>query len=49
MVDFVNWLRENNFKGYLGEWAGGANQVCYEAITNMLNYLQENDDVMIGW
>ncbi|GAA5879236.1 hypothetical protein JCM1840_007622 [Sporobolomyces johnsonii] len=46
---FTAWLKENGKKGFLGEFAGGANSVCKEAIDGMLAYLEENKSVWMGW
>ncbi|GAA5892471.1 hypothetical protein JCM5296_003605 [Sporobolomyces johnsonii] len=46
---FTAWLKENGKKGFLGEFAGGANSVCKEAIDGMLTYLEENKSVWMGW
>jgi endoglucanase len=43
------WLRTNQFRGFLGEFNGGANDGCYRAIDNLLTYLGENSDVWLGW
>ncbi|PLB46446.1 putative endoglucanase [Aspergillus steynii IBT 23096] len=42
------WLKENNKKGFLGEFAGGANSVCQTAVQGMLSYLGQNSDVWLG-
>lgn len=44
----TQWLAANGKVGLLGEFAGGANAVCQEAITGMLDYMQENSDVWLG-
>ncbi|RJE23951.1 fCBD [Aspergillus sclerotialis] len=44
----TQWLKDNNKKGFLGEFAGGANDVCKSAIQGMLNYMEENSDVWYG-
>jgi endoglucanase len=56
LVDFTNWLHANNKRGFLGEFAvpnsrigSNANQIGDEAIDNMLDYIEENDDVWLGW
>jgi len=49
LISFTNWAKQHNFKAILGEWAGGANDVCYTAITDMLNYIDKNTDVYVGW
>jgi endoglucanase len=43
------WLRSNNRKGYLGEFAGGNNTACRNAIESALNHLSTNSDVWMGW
>lgn len=42
------WLREYGKLGFLGEYAGGANSVCEEAIVGMLNHMEANSDVWLG-
>ncbi|KAF2229636.1 glycoside hydrolase family 5 protein [Viridothelium virens] len=42
------WLRANNKVGFLGEFAGGINSLCEEAITDGLNYMRSNADVWKG-
>ncbi|WYZ39864.1 hypothetical protein EsH8_IV_000205 [Colletotrichum jinshuiense] len=44
----TEWLRSNKKVGVLGEFAGGANAQCKEAVTGLLDYLQENSDVWLG-
>lgn len=46
---FVGWLREHGKRGFVGEFAGGRNQRCYDAIANMVEYMEESDDVLDGW
>lgn len=49
LVAFTNWLRQHGKKGFLGEFAGGRNETCYAALDTMLDYLDANDDVWLGW
>ena len=49
LADFTNWARENKFKGFLGEFAGGNNSTCRAATENMLDFVEANKDVWIGW
>ncbi len=53
LVDVTNWLRTNNKKAFLGEFAVGNSTIGAgsgdEAIANMLTYMQANDDVWLGW
>uniref|UniRef100_UPI003CC92267 cellulase n=2 Tax=Thermoascus aurantiacus ATCC 26904 TaxID=1133049 RepID=UPI003CC92267 len=44
----TQWLRANGKKGIIGEFAGGANDVCETAITGMLDYMAQNTDVWTG-
>ncbi|KAL1853567.1 hypothetical protein Daus18300_011771 [Diaporthe australafricana] len=45
----TQWLKQNNKKGILGETAGGANSQCIQALTGMLQYMEDNSDVWNGW
>ena len=45
----TQWLRERGKRGFLGEFAGGANEDCRTAVTNALGYLANNADVWLGW
>ncbi len=56
LTDFTNWLHANNRKAFLGEFAvansrigSGTTQIGDEAIHNMLDYMQANEDVWLGW
>lgn len=56
LVNFTNWLKENDLRGFLGEFAVGdstigdsPSQIGDEAVENMLNYIEANDDVWLGW
>ena len=54
--DFTFWLRANNKRGFLGEFAVATNtigsaptQIGDEALTNMLSHIAANADVWEGW
>jgi endoglucanase len=49
LSDFTSWLKANNFKGFLGEFAGGNNTDCKAAVTDALTYMRSNSSVWIGW
>ncbi len=56
LTSFTNWLKQHNLKGFLGEFAvansrigDGQDDVGDEVIENMLNYIEENSNVWIGW
>ena len=44
----TQWLRDNGKIGFLGEYAGGSNDVCKAAVKGLLDHLQENSDVWMG-
>lgn len=44
----TTWLKQNHKQAILGEFAGGDNQVCQEAVTGMLSHMAENSDVWKG-
>lgn len=41
LTSFTNWLKSNNKKAFLGEFAGGNNQVCRTAVTGAERLLPE--------
>lgn len=47
--DFTSWLRQNNQRGFLGEFGSGRNDTCFAALDNMLSYVDNNLDVWLGW
>ncbi len=49
LTNFTNWLRTNSKRGFLGEFAGANNDICNQAVSNMLNYVVANSDVWLGW
>ncbi|KAK4171815.1 glycoside hydrolase superfamily [Triangularia setosa] len=48
VVGATAWLRANNKKGILGEFAGGPNDVCKQAVRGLLDHLKANSDVWQG-
>jgi endoglucanase len=46
---WINWLRANGKKGFLGEFAGANNPTCTTAIQNLLTYAMQQTDVLEGW
>ncbi|PGH13900.1 hypothetical protein AJ80_06169 [Polytolypa hystricis UAMH7299] len=44
----TQWLKDNGKVGILGEFAGGNNDVCKQAVVGMVDYLVENSDVWLG-
>jgi endoglucanase len=47
--DATDWLRQNGKVGVLGEFAGGSNDVCKQAVQGMLGTMQNSTDVWMGW
>jgi endoglucanase len=49
LAQFTRWLRENGARGFLGEFASGADPVSLAALEDLLEHLHENQDVWLGW
>ncbi|KAF2839743.1 glycoside hydrolase family 5 protein [Patellaria atrata CBS 101060] len=48
IVRATEWLKQNGKLGLIGEFAGGNNQQCKNAVKGMLNYMTANSDVWMG-
>ncbi len=49
LTGVTNWLRQNNKKGFLGEFGAGSDPTCLAALEAMLKYMDDNRDVWVGW
>lgn len=49
LADFTLWLRENGARGFLGEFAASGDPLPLTALDIMLDHIDANDDVWIGW
>jgi endoglucanase len=49
LAGFTDWLRANGKRGFLGEFGGGAGPDCKAGITSVLDHLENNADVWMGW
>lgn len=49
LAEFTAWLKQHNKRGFLGEFAGGTSNLCLASIDNMLDYIDSNRDVWLGW
>jgi len=49
MSAVVSWARQNGKKVWVGEVAGPNTLTCKSAVTDLLNYLSSNSDVVTGW
>ncbi|KAG6847477.1 hypothetical protein H0H93_007872, partial [Arthromyces matolae] len=47
IADATNWLKANNFKGFLGEIGAGSNSVCISAVQSALCAMQQSGGVWI--
>ncbi len=46
----VDWARANNIKLFLGEFGADKNNpLAQQAVINLLDYLNDNSDVVLGW
>ena len=46
---YTDWLRDQGARALLGEFAGGPNATCDAAVDGLLDHLEANDDVWLGW
>ncbi|QHG85640.1 glycoside hydrolase family 5 protein [Xanthomonas cucurbitae] len=46
---FTQWLRLHRKRGFLGEFGTGHNATCNRALNNMLDDLERNGDLWLGW
>lgn len=56
LINFTQWLKANGFRGFLGEFGAAnstigsqGNKIGDETINIMLDYVEANDDVWMGW
>jgi len=49
LQNFTKWAREHNLRGFLGEFGSSDNETCLQALDDMLQYIDDNDDVWLGW
>src|SRR5690606_5559898 len=46
---FTDWARAQGVRAFLGEFAGGNDATCQAAVTDMVGFVEANDDVWMGW
>ncbi len=49
LAGVTRWLRENNRRGFLGEFASAADATSLAALDDILKHLDSNSDVWTGW
>ncbi|MGV1759028.1 glycoside hydrolase family 5 protein [Rhizobium sp. A22-96] len=47
--DVTDWLRKNGKRGFLGEFGVAANDGCLDGLKQVLDVLNTNSDVWLGW
>ena len=47
--DATDWLRAQNARGFLGEFAAGTSPQCLDSLDGLLATMQANGDVWMGW
>ncbi|MBM7044244.1 MULTISPECIES: glycoside hydrolase family 5 protein [Rhizobium] len=47
--DVTDWLRKNGKRGFLGEFGVAANDGCLEGLKQVLDVMNTNSDVWLGW
>jgi len=48
-VNFVEWLKANNLKGFIGEFGAAINRDCKACVEEAINYLEQNSANIVGW
>ena len=46
---FTNWLLTHDQRGFLGEFGAGDSRVCLVSLASMLDHVEANDEVYLGW
>jgi endoglucanase len=49
IAPFTEWARKNGRKAFLGEFGVGTDSNCLEALQHLLEFMQDNRDVWVGW
>ncbi len=49
LASFTGWCTQYGKRAFLGEFAGGRNQCCYDALDDMLAFVDSNSHVYLGW
>jgi len=49
LASFTQRLRQTGKRGFLGEFGGAADPTCLAALDSMLNFMNQNRDVWLGW
>ena len=49
LAGFTAWLKAHGKRGFLGEFAGGRDATCAAALDGMLDHIDANADVWLGW
>jgi len=47
--EITKWLKDNNYRAFLGEFGASQNEVCLKVLDKTLAYMDENSDAWYGW
>ncbi|OUM66065.1 glycoside hydrolase family 5 protein, partial [Piromyces sp. E2] len=48
-VNFVEWLKRNQLKGFVGELGAAVNRNCKACVEEAISYLEQNSNYVVGW
>ncbi|MCX2724235.1 glycoside hydrolase family 5 protein [Roseibium salinum] len=49
LEDVSKWMRNNDYRGFLGEFGGTSAPECLNGLMQMAGYMNRNSDIWIGW
>jgi len=49
LKEATEWLEQNKFRGFLGEFGAPANDLCEKAVDTMLTYMDAHPKAWMGW
>lgn len=49
LTPVTEWARQHGKRAFLGEIGVGPGQICLDALDRVLRFMNENDDVWLGW
>jgi endoglucanase len=49
LAPFTKWARKHGMRGFLGEFGVGSNRKCLEVLNRVLEFMEANSDVWLGW
>lgn len=49
LAPFTSWAKQHAKLGFLGEFGGGASEACAAELASLLQHVEDNRDVWLGW